>query len=124
MVSLVGSLLCDCGDKLAGWDWWRLYNCERAMPHTIVDWWRLHSWIRSAIIETISFHYLLLATLRCNAGKTSTPNKTKTEAKTKTKTKYRKDYTCGIFSKRREFKDIKTNTFKDLQGPSRIFKEL
>ena len=47
-----------------------------------------------------------------------------TETKTKTKTKYRKDYTCGLFSKRREFKDIITNTFKDLQGPSGAFKDL
>ena len=50
--------------------------------------------------------------------------KTETKTKTKTKTKYRKDYTCGLFSKRREFKDIITNTFKDLQGPSMTFKDL
>ena len=68
-VEVEGSLLCDCGDKLSRWDW-------RRLPR-----------IRSAIIETISFHYLLLvATLRCNAGKTSTPNKTKTEMRTKTNT--------------------------------------
>ena len=38
-VEVEGSLLCDCGDKLSRWDW-------RRLPR-----------IRSAIIETISFHY-------------------------------------------------------------------
>ena len=64
-----------------------------------------------------------------------------TRTKTKTKTKkqrqrqrqiqrqrqrrrYKYVPTCAIFLKRREFKDIKTNTFKDLQGPSRTFKDL
>ena len=75
--------------------------------------------------KRLNKHGIFLKSRECNDSKydilsVSPEHHTKTE----TKTEYRKDYTCGIFLKRIEFKDIKNNTFKDLQGSSRIFKDL